>query len=275
MRRPINPSASCVAGARATNYGTRIDYIFADLKLSQEAFDACVILPDVQGSDHCPVKATLNWELVPCKKCPSLCTKYMPEFTGKQQKLLSYFKKVSSQPDAMSHDEAKDSEPGKDVVGTQDDLAGTKRKCLEPEEGGAGVKKVKKQSSGPKQANLMAFFGKKSSNSNELKKSESKTQNGSKPEPEKPAEAKTEQNTKDSSAPKNQGDASQKWKMLLKGPAPPPLCRGHKEPCVLRTVIKESLNKGRQFYVCNRPDGHKTNPAARCDHFEWVDKKKK
>lgn len=65
------------------------------------------------------------------------------------------------------------------------------------------------------------------------------------------------------------------WKNLLQGPPPPPLCKGHQEPCVLRTVKKPGPNKGKQFFVCARGEGHSTNPEARCDFFKWVDYKKK
>jgi len=47
-------------------------------------------------------------------------------------------------------------------------------------------------------------------------------------------------------------DASLFWKKVLKGPEPPPLCTGHNEPCVKRTVKKEGFNLGRQFYCCGR-----------------------
>ncbi|XP_074645688.1 DNA-(apurinic or apyrimidinic site) endonuclease 2-like [Tubulanus polymorphus] len=63
------------------------------------------------------------------------------------------------------------------------------------------------------------------------------------------------------------------WKDVLKGPPAPPMCRGHREPCVLRTVKKDNLNKGRQFWVCPRPEGHASNKEARCNHFEWIAKK--
>jgi len=43
---------------------------------------------------------------------------------------------------------------------------------------------------------------------------------------------------------------------------------------VLRTVKKDGPNKGRQFWVCARPEGHRTNRAARCEHFEWIPKKR-
>lgn len=64
-------------------------------------------------------------------------------------------------------------------------------------------------------------------------------------------------------------DASLFWKSLLKGPEPPPLCSSHNEPCVKRTVKKEGPNLGRQFYCCSRPEGHKSNPEARCQFFKW------
>eukprot|EP00878_Enallax_costatus_P014948 GHUV01015650.1.p1 GENE.GHUV01015650.1~~GHUV01015650.1.p1 ORF type:complete len:446 (+),score=188.63 GHUV01015650.1:1279-2616(+) len=52
-----------------------------------------------------------------------------------------------------------------------------------------------------------------------------------------------------------------------------PLCKGHKEVCVIRTVKKKGANFGRQFYVCARADG--PPPVGRCDHFEWAGGEKK
>ncbi|CAL1539903.1 unnamed protein product [Lymnaea stagnalis] len=65
------------------------------------------------------------------------------------------------------------------------------------------------------------------------------------------------------------------WKALLKGPSPPPLCPGHKEPCILKTVTKRGPNKNKQFYVCSRPDGAPGNPELRCNFFQWLNKKSK
>jgi len=42
------------ANARARNVGWRIDYIFASSKLAKKVKSA-KILPEVLGSDHCPV----------------------------------------------------------------------------------------------------------------------------------------------------------------------------------------------------------------------------
>ena len=69
--------------------------------------------------------------------------------------------------------------------------------------------------------------------------------------------------------------AQSHWKSLFTSRAPKQvLCKGHKEPCVQRTVNKSGPNQFRKFYVCARPAGAKDNPAARCDHFEWLDKPK-
>jgi len=63
-----------------------------------------------------------------------------------------------------------------------------------------------------------------------------------------------------------------KWKSILKGPDPPPLCEGHKEECVLRTVKKPGPNLGKQFYCCARPDGRASDKEARCKTFIWKKK---
>ncbi|TRY70551.1 hypothetical protein TCAL_17426 [Tigriopus californicus] len=44
---------------RSTNYGTRIDYILADRGLIPH-LGQCDIHPEIEGSDHCPVKCELN-----------------------------------------------------------------------------------------------------------------------------------------------------------------------------------------------------------------------
>lgn len=72
----------------------------------------------------------------------------------------------------------------------------------------------------------------------------------------------------------NSKQTASAWKNLLGGLGPPPLCKGHQEPCVLRIVKKAGPNKGKQFYTCARGEGHKDNPEARCDFFKWAEKKK-
>ena len=70
-------------GARKTNYGTRIDYILADRSLATEQFVTADIMPEMEGSDHCPVWGQLSCTLLPSSKTPPLCTRYLPEFAGR------------------------------------------------------------------------------------------------------------------------------------------------------------------------------------------------
>mmetsp|Transcript_13712 Transcript_13712/g.17885 ORF Transcript_13712/g.17885 Transcript_13712/m.17885 type:complete len:163 (+) Transcript_13712:275-763(+) len=53
---------------------------------------------------------------------------------------------------------------------------------------------------------------------------------------------------------------------------PPPLCKGHKEPCVRRRVLKDGPNKNREYFLCNRSG---RAGRARCGYFQWCDKQPK
>jgi AP endonuclease-2 len=35
---------------------------------------------------------------------------------------------------------------------------------------------------------------------------------------------------------------------------------------------KDTANRGRTFYVCARPEGPRSDPAASCNHFQWADR---
>ncbi len=106
--------------ARSTNFGSRIDYILADPTLSK-SLCMCDILPDVMGSDHCPVVSILEIEgdnsspsvaydpadvegpreeLSPDDDyyCPPLCSCNFPELAGVQSSIKSYFRKLNEIP---------------------------------------------------------------------------------------------------------------------------------------------------------------------------------
>lgn len=80
--------------ARVNNYGTRIDYIMLSSKLSQSLRD-CIIMSEVYGSDHCPVKSSIALEFIPSTQLPALCTKNFKEFSGKQLKMSGFMCKRS------------------------------------------------------------------------------------------------------------------------------------------------------------------------------------
>ncbi|XP_002739716.1 DNA-(apurinic or apyrimidinic site) endonuclease 2-like [Saccoglossus kowalevskii] len=266
-------------GARQLNYGTRIDYILASMSLQVELLDS-IIMPNVEGSDHCPVKVTLRCTCETSKKIPTLSTKHMPEFAGKQQKLSGFFTKAaieSSHINTTPEIDSKISHPK--LTNHYENCSASNLLKRTSSANESNATKKQKTTNRPKMhGNISDFFQKKSvSKTSDHPSIQSKDQ-------VIPLECAI------SVAPRAGEDASHsipmqsgmkdekkkvaaKWKNMLSGPKPPPLCRGHKEPCVLRTVRKTGLNQGRQFYVCTKPEGPKSNPNARCDFFQWADKK--
>ena len=63
--------------------------------------------------------------------------------------------------------------------------------------------------------------------------------------------------------------AASAWKSVMKAPPVAPLCKGHNEPSVLRTVKKKGPNLNRKFWCCARGEGRADDPNARCDFFKW------
>ncbi|XP_068921285.1 DNA-(apurinic or apyrimidinic site) endonuclease 2-like isoform X1 [Petaurus breviceps papuanus] len=226
---------STVTGARLTNYGTRLDYILGDRPLVLGEFEDSFLMPEVVGSDHCPIGATLRAELIPAPRCPPLCTRYLPEFAGRQQKLFRFLVKLDPNPPEPTLPQPQGEKNGVPAKN------GARRTCGDAGQG---------------QLSLLSFF------------------QAGRP-PEKPLiteaqEPETEPRAEVPTPPEPGEGQAAFWKAVLKGPPRPPLCKGHGEPCVLRTVRKAGPNFGRQFYVCSRPMGHTSNPAARCDFFLWV-----
>ncbi|KAL2104377.1 hypothetical protein ACEWY4_001245 [Coilia grayii] len=323
---PSRPQAftcwSMLTGARQTNYGTRIDYIFANRSLAETLFLGADIMPEVVGSDHCPVWGQLGCEIQPSPRCPSICTCYMPEFAGKQQKLSRFLVKMANQhPEIASSSEAKQvplpgSQETEEIRENLSPLcsgvgAGRKRGLDGIAE--SSVPKVKKskvaKTAAVKPKGLLAFFKPKGPSveqtqnaSNEITdrtkeaiseptgSSANGHANGNRNSLQFSSPDNNEHNMKDvckevkgqelanvGARPLDTGDSKKGmcpgfWKTVLRGPPQPPPCKVHREPCVLRTVKKAGPNMGRQFFVCARPQGHASNPQARCNFFAWVDK---
>ena len=289
-----------VTSARQTNYGTRIDYIFADMELVQKEFVDCEIKADFEGSDHCPVVATLRTSFQAALKPPALCTKYMPEFAGRQQTLKSYFAKQVQQPQRKTQSQPEEfstTNNSQEVKTTLKRSAsfhdGDKAKTVKRQKS-AGVKS--KADSQPK-TDLFSFFSRPSDSVAlgqgvvEVRSktdgpncgashiaSSARASNDSLPlKYDDLVSEKTRSPSDDKAVADSCKDCPEKrkvevalWKSILTGPRPPPLCSGHKEPCVLRTVKAKGPNQGRQFHCCARPQGHSSNPQARCNFFKWV-----
>ncbi|KAI5094984.1 DNA-(apurinic or apyrimidinic site) lyase 2 [Silurus meridionalis] len=315
-------------GARQTNYGTRIDYIFASRLLAEKHLLNSDIMPEVEGSDHCPIWAKLSCTFVSSPRCPALCTCYMPEFMGKQQKLLRFLVKVSDQHNGVQNSE-------RPLPGSQE--AGEIRENVNPSATGVSSEnkrpserlpesstfkksKLSKKTTKP-QGSLLTFFKPKlspvvSSSQSLSSAGNSKTAlktDGITPEIHENTgnsnscsatqslltDTRTEaivndeisnfgltnnkkeeccqdpiQNATKPNQENKKGSCPDFWKSVLHGPPQPPLCNSHNEPCVLRTVKKPGPNLGKQFFVCARPQGHTSNPQARCNFFAWVEKHK-
>lgn len=300
-----------LTGARATNYGCRLDYIIADTGLVP-CLVSCDIMDEVEGSDHCPVRAEFSVRVAAARKCPPLCTKYLPRFAGRQQTLATFFGKKGARRHAavqrsgledghLSTDERGSQHSSGSEQSSQEPLAsdisrspsdtvelsvdGTQsvKRCAEAEltsnDNSSSAKQPRLSDS--KQSSLLTFFGKRlltSSASEELATPASQPVVSNTDSVSLTAVIDWQQSDtlphQDADLKLADGNTASKWKTLLKGPPRPPLCKGHKEPCVLRTVKKDGPNKGKQFWVCCKPDGPKNNPEARCDYFVWVSSKK-
>ncbi|XP_072224105.1 DNA-(apurinic or apyrimidinic site) endonuclease 2 [Leuresthes tenuis] len=308
---------STLTGARQTNYGTRIDYIFADRQLAKEQFVAADIMPEVEGSDHCPVWGKLSCSLLPSSKPPPLCTRYLPEFAGKQQKLSRFLVKVdqksiqSEQKNVLpASQEEEERRENLNPFGA-DNISGKKRLSTSDSAVPKGKKTKTINTSLKPQGNLLSFFKPKLTNVKQCEKAvsldevtsslsnqkastvsdtssvagtptddtelvfDASSQLSTAEETDKPIKTKpsTPQPAVGHSDAKKGGSLGF-WKSVLRGPPPAPCCKVHGELCVLRTVKKEGPNMGKQFFVCSRPQGHASNPDARCNFFAWVDRGK-
>jgi len=223
---------------RSTNYGTRIDYIFCSLNMSDLVLN-CDIQPEVLGSDHCPVLAQFKLGLISPAKPPDWCTKFFREFAGKQVKVSDFFTKgVKS-----------------------DDL---KRKFESTPE-------VSKKAKVETKKKITSFFVPKNPKENKIQKTIEQ-------EKEILTEIKDQDSEWRENLPSFQNKTSNiaaknAWGALFKPPAPAPLCTKHKEEALRRKVLKKGPNTGREFFVCRRGEGRADDPEARCDFFKWVNGK--
>lgn len=273
-----------VTGSRHLNYGTRIDYILADRALVLSELEEAQIMSEVLGSDHCPVQATLKGVFLGAPRCPPLCTRFLPEFAGTQQKLSRFLVKVE-----------------------QTSMPEKWHKRGKAEQSTTGDSKKRRTDQLPKgQGDLLCFFKTsnrkaEAANSARCPSATSTIQTTAEDSGTKfsvsPAEktadecgvvdvAKkaaesfkkesdttlTNENCGNDLGPSRPNPSATLWKTLLSGPAPPPVCKAHGEPCVLRTVKKQGPNCGRRFYVCARPLGKPSDPRGRCDFFLWASK---
>lgn len=219
---------STVTGARHLNYGSRIDYVLGDRALVMDTFQSSFVLPEVMGSDHCPVGAVLNVSPVPAKQCPPLCTRFLPEFAGTQLKILRFLVRLEQDP-----------------VFKQSALQLRNQTQVQLRQNKARVRSTRPRpsqtGSSRGQKKLMSYFQPSSSRPQTTSNLDLPSL-GTLVTPETSEEeamaSVVEGHTKVSEAKDKKEVRSLFWKSLLRGPLPTPLCGGHREPCVMRTVKK-------------------------------------
>ncbi|KAG6920382.1 apurinic/apyrimidinic endonuclease 2, partial [Chelydra serpentina] len=247
-------------GARLTNHGTRLDYVLADRVLALAELRDARVLPEVPGSDHCPVLAELAATFLAAPRCPPLCTRHMPEFAGTQQTLSRFLVRVERGAGA--------------VAGTGGTCrgAGAGRRCST----GRGRRLPRGQ------GDLLSYFR---AAQGQLRTGTAQNALGHRTEDMAQDALGQSGQEVAHSAPGQDGrlepcngmvarelTITARWRAVLPGPVPPPRCPAHGEPCALRTVHKPGPNRGRRFYVCPRPPGRPSDPRARCDFFRWASK---
>jgi AP endonuclease-2 len=225
-------------GARAGNFGSRIDYILSTRDFQCTNSD---ILPHLLGSDHCPVFAdfniaSLNRNHERTGQSPKLSVSYIGRFRNKRT-IHSLFISSSKEKGSMAN---VSSENGLKRPKTQTKM------IKGPEEQTNGVKWKKKGCS--KQQKIYSFFEKPVPDLDIKAKEapEIPQQDDSKPQKIQPVHL-----TDHNDCPVTLQNSADQWKHIFT-PPPPPRCKVHNEPCKMMTTKKNGINRGRSFWVCSR-----------------------
>lgn len=200
---------------RPSNFGNRLDYILVSSSI--RCLDADII-PDLYGSDHCPVYADLELIIRDVGQTPSLGSKSLQRF--KTTDLNAHFRSL------------KEVSPVSTPVAT-------------PEPVPSPIKSPQKRGS---QHTITALFGQPAT---KLKRDD--------------RNAKVV--VKEPSFDKAQPGSQDQWRSIFTRKVPKCL---HNQDCKLLVSKKPGRNKGRTFWVCQRPYGEPNDPEARCNFFKWA-----
>ena len=241
----VNDAFTCwnvASGAQLNNYGSRIDYFLMD-----DAFVKFVravgVAQSHQGSDHAPVFCSLASDAWPTfdarQPTPELACSML--YPGRQSKLDEIFTLGGS------------------GNGCEPDYLAIASRTKAPSAKAPAKRKA------PPEKSIRDFFAVKNPKP-PVKVEPTPTQNS----PTRAATKEIERNTNTISA----EDARHAWSTTFAKMAPPK-CRGHDEPCKIRTVKqKDNPNFGRVFFCCPRPAGPRTNRECDCGFFKWRDDRK-
>ena len=233
--------------ARPSNYGTRIDYILVSNDLLNWV-DNADILPNIYGSDHCPVYLDLKNSIIDpdnnqniiylkdklpnCKTKSPTCSSNWDEFNGKQTTLSSFLKKSENPSNNTSNNKTNSN-------------------------------------------NLLTFSASPTNNSYFTPKQKQKQISSSVDNDDDNNDSDSDIEIIEKNQIKNQ-KSKQKWKEIM-APKLTPKCNVHNEHCKEYTVNKNGPNKGKRFWLCSRNVGPSYNNEGnkadahqyRCNFFIW------
>ena len=262
---------STMLDCRKTNHGTRIDLILVSRGLVKHLSQA-VVWQHVEGSDHCPVFAEFcSLQSIPSVKPPSLSSYYFSEL--KQSKLSAFLSRAAeggalkrSLTDASSTLQPK----SKKIVKSEQTLFTLFNKTAPTARNKSD--QVSSSGSQPEDDGSLSESSQRSESSQpqvSSQRSESSQSQVSSQRSES-SQSQVSSQQSESSQPQVSSQLSEEWRSLFSGPPKPPLCKGHNEPSVLRTVRKAGPNRNRQFWTCARPGGSTSDPQAKCNFFQWA-----
>ena len=226
---------------RSINYGSRIDFILIS-NILKEGIKNANILPDVMGSDHCPVYFDLN--MIPLNPVNSLHNAKLPKFEAKfkfelnHRNVLDLFSENSNKAKEMIT-ELKDfgSNTGKSSINETNDL-----------------NRIVKRSISNKSKSIDSFF---------------KSQhNGSVASRNRSMELLARISGRNEERTSNNIISTQSKLTIAEGLDDTPLCK-HNEEAILR-ISKTVSNFGKRFWTCKKPKGDSNNRDSSCGFFQWI-----
>ena len=262
-----------LTSARETNFGTRIDYILIDQLLFGQTSSVILqadILPQVDGSDHCPVTTTIsipimeNGDPLPLPPSPML-------FKSNQTRLNTYFTSGAVKTITASTTTTNNNNNNN----INNNVIINNNNCIDNSTGKNNTTATKSGKSG--NTSILSFLGKRKESETSSKSQQqqlhippplplsvSSSSSPSSVSMEAPATAAPATATAAAAA---TAATTNKFMSNFSGV---PKCNGHNLPCVVRKVKDpKKQNFGKTFYCCCKPEGEKTNKEARCDFFMW------
>ncbi|KAK9322078.1 Endonuclease/exonuclease/phosphatase [Lipomyces orientalis] len=227
--------------ARPGNYGSRLDYLLCTKALSNSC-SAANNLPELLGSDHCPVYGDFQfpidsaWKITAAPEdTPRLAARYFPEFLGRRS-IKDMFKTPCPRNSASWHISLEQAQhvPEPNVL---------RKRKLEPSS--SGTSKRSNQ-----QKKLTAFFKQPLAHSGREVVTDSDDELAC-----DTADCKifSGENTSVSSAIEKSSRTTPTldWRVMFQKPQAP-CCTVHGEPCIQLVTRKSGPNEGRAFWICSR-----------------------